>query len=107
MIPRAPSTLGSFLRGFTFGHVRQLDAIASRFVRGLAAETPLVVHDTDGYIFLDIDDTIIEVHAGAHEPPTNCRKRFSSCTALKAGRHAPPARAVEVAWRRPGWACRN
>lgn len=26
----APSTLGSFLRAFTFGHVRQLDAIASR-----------------------------------------------------------------------------
>ena len=26
----APSTLGSFLRGFRFGHVRQLDAVASR-----------------------------------------------------------------------------
>ncbi|TFB60629.1 hypothetical protein E3N94_02120 [Cryobacterium sp. Sr3] len=31
-------------------------------MRGLAPETPLLVHDTDGYIFLDIDDTIIEVH---------------------------------------------
>lgn len=58
----APSTLGSFLRSITFGHVRQLDAVASRFVRNLAAETSLLVHDTDGYIFLDIDDTIIEVH---------------------------------------------
>jgi hypothetical protein len=28
---RAPSTLGTFLRTFTFGHVRQLDAVASRF----------------------------------------------------------------------------
>src|SRR3954453_17591278 len=27
----ASSTLGSFLRAFTFGHVRQLDAVASRF----------------------------------------------------------------------------
>src|SRR5699024_8129620 len=26
----APSTLGSFLRAFTVGHVRQLDAVASR-----------------------------------------------------------------------------
>ena len=26
----APSTLGSFLRAFTFGHVRQLDAVAWR-----------------------------------------------------------------------------
>jgi len=33
----APSTLGSFLRTFTFGHVRQLDAVASRFLAGLAA----------------------------------------------------------------------
>ena len=28
--PYAPSTLGSFLREFTFGHVRQLDAVACR-----------------------------------------------------------------------------
>ena len=34
----APSTLGSFLRAFTFGHVRQLDAIASRFLTGLAGQ---------------------------------------------------------------------
>ena len=33
----APSTLGSFLRAFTFGHVRQLDAVASRFLTALAA----------------------------------------------------------------------
>ena len=32
----APSTLGSFLRSFTFGHVRQLDAVAARFLTGLA-----------------------------------------------------------------------
>src|SRR6185369_4474975 len=35
----APSTLGSFLRAFTFGHVRQLDAVASRFLIALAART--------------------------------------------------------------------
>ena len=32
----APSTLGSFLRAFTFGHVRQLDAVAARFLLALA-----------------------------------------------------------------------
>ena len=35
--PYAPSTLGSFLRSFTFGHVRQLDAVAARFLTALAA----------------------------------------------------------------------
>ena len=38
----APSTLGSFLRAFTFGHVRQLDAVASRFLTALADLTPLL-----------------------------------------------------------------
>ena len=38
----APSTLGSFLRAFTFGHVRQLDALASRFLTGLAGRAPLL-----------------------------------------------------------------
>ena len=59
----ASSTLGSFLRAFTFGHVRQLDAIASRFLISLAALSPLIIPEPDGdYVFLDVDDTIIEVH---------------------------------------------
>lgn len=59
----APSTLGSFLRSFTFGHVRQLDAVASRFLTGLAAQAPLIAaSDGSGRVMVDIDDTIIEVH---------------------------------------------
>ena len=38
----APSTLGSFLRSFTFGHVRQVDAVASRFLLNLAEHTELL-----------------------------------------------------------------
>ena len=38
----APSTLGSFLRAMTFGHVRQLDAVASQFLVALAADTKLL-----------------------------------------------------------------
>ena len=37
--PYAPSTLGSFLRAFTFTHVRQLDAVAARVLSGLAETT--------------------------------------------------------------------
>jgi hypothetical protein len=37
---RAPSTLGTFLRPFTFGHVRQLDAVAAGLLTRLAASTP-------------------------------------------------------------------
>lgn len=59
----APSTLGSFLRSFTFGHVRQLDAVASRFLVNLAGHAPIVPAPADGgLVFVDVDDTIIEVH---------------------------------------------
>src|SRR5215208_1711530 len=59
----APSTLGSFLRSFAFGHVRQADAVASRFLLNLAEHTDLLgPHDASGTVMVDIDDTIIEVH---------------------------------------------
>ena len=64
----APSTLGSFLRAFTFGHVRQLDAVASRFLTALADQTPLLGRPqrTD-HVLVDVDDTIIEVHGYAKQ----------------------------------------
>jgi len=60
----APSTLGSFLRAFTFGHVRQLDAVASRFLVRLAEQAPMTtgVDEANWRALIDIDDTIIEVH---------------------------------------------
>jgi hypothetical protein len=59
----APSTLGSFLRSFTFGHVRQADAVASRFLLNLAEHTGLLGGRQDaGSVIVDLDDTIVEVH---------------------------------------------
>ena len=60
----APSTLGSFLRSFRFGHVRQLDAVAARFLHGLTDLTP-VVTTSPGFAFVDIDDTVVPVHGHA------------------------------------------
>ncbi len=57
----APSTLGSFLRKFAFGHVRQLDAVAARWLRNVAAQTPLL-GGINEVALVDIDDTIKEVH---------------------------------------------
>ena len=53
---RAPSTLGTFLRRFTFGHVRQLDAVAARLLARLAAAIPLLP-GAEKWMFCDIDDT--------------------------------------------------
>ena len=68
--PYAPSTLGSFLRSFTFGHVRQLDAVASRFLTNLAAQggqAAPVLGDGTARVLVDVDDTIIEVHGHAKQ----------------------------------------
>ena len=60
---RAPSTLGSFLRAFTFGHTRQLDAVASRFLLGLDHNSGLLgPRGATGPVMLDVDDTLARVH---------------------------------------------
>ena len=58
----APSTLGSFLREFRFGHVRQLDAVASRTLVNLTQSASLLQASNDERVMVDLDDTIIEVH---------------------------------------------
>ena len=58
----APSTLGSFLREFRFGHVRQLDAVASRVLQNLIVGAPLLQVRDGERVMVDVDDTIIEVH---------------------------------------------
>ena len=64
----APSTLGSFLRSFTFGHVRQVDAVASRFLVNLAEHTELMGSpEATGTVLLDLDDTVVEVHGYAKQ----------------------------------------
>src|SRR3954466_10219249 len=63
---RAPSTLGTFLRLFTFGHVRQLDAVAARLLARLAAATPLLP-GAQQWMFLDIDDTVRQTYGYAKQ----------------------------------------
>ncbi|MEO8265357.1 MAG: IS1380 family transposase [Ilumatobacteraceae bacterium] len=58
----APSTLGTFLRSFTFGHLRQLEAINGRALqRAWAAGV-----GPGGALVIDIDSTICEV-IGKHK----------------------------------------
>jgi len=54
---RAPSTLGTFLRTFTFGHVRQLDAVASRLLISLCRRVPLLPGAAT-LAYVDVDDTV-------------------------------------------------
>jgi hypothetical protein len=55
----APSTVGTWLRSFSFGHVRQLDRVLDRLLRlaWSAGAGP-----GDEVLTIDIDSTICEVH---------------------------------------------
>ena len=58
----APSTIGTFLRTFTFGFVRQLDAVASRL---LANAWAAGAGPGDQDLVIDLDSTVCEVHGHA------------------------------------------
>ena len=100
----APSTLGSFLRTFTFGHVRQLDAVASRFLVGLARQAPNLVpapavRSGSGYVFVDVDDTIIEVHGHKKQGVGFGYSKVRGLNALLATVTTPDSAPVVVAQR--------
>lgn len=59
----APSTLGTFLRSFTFGHLRQFEKVIGE---ALAAAWSLGAGPGSSRLVVDIDSTIGEVH-GKHK----------------------------------------
>ncbi len=60
----APSTIGTFLRTFTFGLVRQLDAVAGRL---LANAWAAGAGPGGNDLVIDLDSTICEVHGHAKQ----------------------------------------
>jgi hypothetical protein len=57
----APSTLGSFLRAFTHGHVRQLQSVAHEFLVQLARHTRLLP-GAAAVTFIDVDSLLRRVY---------------------------------------------
>jgi hypothetical protein len=60
----APSTLGTFLRSFTFGHVRQLEAVVGDVLRRAWA---MGAGPGRGSLVIDVDSTICEVEGKAKQ----------------------------------------
>ena len=58
----APSTLGTFLRAFTFGHIRQLDAVIGEAIRRAWS---LGAGPGEASMTIDLDSTICEVFGSA------------------------------------------
>jgi hypothetical protein len=62
--PMAPSTLGTFLRSFSFGHVRQLDRVLAE---ALGRAWRAGAGPGDGRLVIDIDSFLGEVHGHAKQ----------------------------------------
>jgi hypothetical protein len=62
----APSTLGTFLRAFTFGHVRQLDRVLAE---SLSRAWSAGAGPGDGRLVVDVDSFVGEVHGYASRAP--------------------------------------
>jgi Transposase DDE domain group 1 len=63
---RAPSTLGSHLRSYTWGNVQQLEKAGREFLARLAREAPLLP-GADVLAFIDIDSTQKRVYGHAKQ----------------------------------------
>ncbi|WP_270890027.1 transposase, partial [Pedococcus sp. 5OH_020] len=85
---------------FTFGHVRQLDGIASRFLTALGRRAPLLPGGGAGrQVLVDVDDTVIEVHGYAKQGAGFGYTRVRGLNALLATAAAPGSAPVVVAQR--------
>lgn len=63
---RAPSTLGSFLRAFTHGHVQQLNAVLRQTLIRLTEQVPLLP-GAEEVVFVDLDSTHRQVYGYAKQ----------------------------------------
>jgi hypothetical protein len=63
---RAPSTLGTFLRAFSHGHVQQLNAVLRQMLIALAGRVPLLP-GADEVVFVDLDSTHRQVYGYAKQ----------------------------------------
>src|SRR4051794_8785153 len=84
----APSTLGTFLRAFTFGHVRQLDRVLGESLRRAWAAG---AGPGDGRLVVDVDSFVVRRSARRSRAR---RSAIPACAAItRSSRSAPtPAR---------------
>ncbi len=105
----APSTLGIFLREFTFGHANQLATVARQHLVALAQRTPLLP-GIEQRAFLDIDSLLRPVYGAAKQGASFGHAKIAGrallrrglsplITTLSTGQAAP---VIAEAWLRSG-----
>ncbi len=84
---RAPSTLGSFLRSFTWGNVLQLEKAHREFLAGLARRAPLLP-GAGALAFIDVDSTQRRVYGHAKQGAAFGHTKIQGKTVLVRGLNA-------------------
>lgn len=80
----AAATLGIFLREFTHGHTRQLQAVLRKHLMALAARTP-VLAGIDQRAFIDIDSLLRPVYGHAKQGASFGHAKVAGKTVLRRG----------------------
>lgn len=84
---RAPSTLGSFVRAFTYGNVRQLAAVHRRVLARLAASVPLLP-GAGTLAFIDVDSVQRRVYGATKQGAAFGHAKIASKSLLVRGLNA-------------------
>ncbi len=80
----APSTLGIFLREFSFGHAQQVAALARRHLIALAARTSLLP-GADDRVYVDIDSVLRPVYGQAKQGASFGHSKIAGKVVLRRG----------------------
>ena len=80
----APSTVGTFLREFTFGHARQLESVLREHLVALCGRVDLLA-GADEQVFIDIDSLLRPVYGHAKQGASYGHTKISGKQVLRKG----------------------
>src|SRR6476620_2673485 len=84
----APSTLGTLLREFSFGHARQLESVLREHLCALAGRTE-VLAGIDEQAFIDIDSLLRPVYGHTKQGPSNGHTNIADPERITTARRPP------------------
>ena len=96
----APSTIGTLLREFTFGHARQLESVLGAHLVALCARVDLLP-GADQRAFVDIDSLLRPVYGHAKQGASYGHTKIAGKQILRKGL-SPLATTISTAGARPG-----
>ncbi len=80
----APSTIGTLLREFTFGHARQLESVLREHLAALSRRAPLLP-GADEQVFVDIDSLLRPVYGHAKQGASYGHTKIAGRQILRKG----------------------